>query len=103
MLDGMKPRNRRHLSLNVSSSRWMSYAVAGLATASGSAISAEGAIHYSGPVDYKFQGKSTVKTHKFPLSNGARLMGAINNIQFNGSNFAYFGVDGEIGIDVIAN
>ena len=71
----------------------MAYAVAGLATASGSAISAEGAIHYSGPIDYKFQGQSTFKTHKFPLSNGAQLIGAINDVQFLGYNFAYFGVD----------
>ena len=38
----MKPRNGQGRSLDVSSSRWMAYAVAGLATASGGAISAEG-------------------------------------------------------------
>jgi hypothetical protein len=47
----MKPRNRQYRSLNVSNSRWMAYAVAGLATAYGGAISAEGAIHYSGLIN----------------------------------------------------
>jgi hypothetical protein len=45
----MKPRNRHCRSLNVSNSRWMAYAVAGLASASGGA--AEGAIHYADPTD----------------------------------------------------
>ena len=89
----MKTRNREKRSLNVSSSRWRAYAVAGLATASGGAISAEGAIHYSGPVDYKFQGRSTVRTHTFPLSNGAYLIGAIVHVTFAHSYYAYFGVD----------
>ena len=71
----------------------MAYAVAGLATASGGAMSAEGAIHYSGPVDYKFQVRSTFKTHAFPLSNGAHLIGAINKVPFLGYDLAYFGVD----------
>jgi hypothetical protein len=52
----MKPRNRQHRSLNVSSSRWMAYAVAGLATASGGAISAEGAIHYTDPPNVLLRG-----------------------------------------------
>jgi hypothetical protein len=71
----MKPRNRQSRSLNVSSSRWMAYAVAGLATASGSAISAEGAIHYSGLINFKFQKELGFQTHSFPLSQGAVLVG----------------------------
>src|SRR6476659_10128836 len=50
----MKPRNRQYLSLNVSSSRWMAYAVAGFAAASGAA--AEGAIHYTDPANVIVRG-----------------------------------------------
>ena len=62
----MKPRNRQHRSLNVSSSRWMAYAVAGLATASGGAISAEGAIHYSDPANVILRGDDRAT---FPLND----------------------------------
>lgn len=55
---------------------------------------AEAEIHYSGPVDYKFQDQSTFKRHNFPLSNGAYLQGAFNNVRFLGYAYAYFGVDG---------
>jgi len=70
----VKPRNRHSRSLNVSSSRWTAYAIAGLATASGGSISAEGAIHYSGLIDYKFESLET-ESHTFPLSHGAVLEG----------------------------
>jgi hypothetical protein len=50
----MKPRNRHCRSLNVSNSRWMAYAVAGLASASGGA--AEGAIHYTDPANVILRG-----------------------------------------------
>ncbi len=54
----------------------MAYAVAGLATASGGAISAEGAIHYSGVVNFKFDKDSgNYQRHEFPLSQGAVLVG----------------------------
>jgi hypothetical protein len=54
----------------------MAYAVAGLATASGSATSAEAEIHYSGLVDYKFDKKSRgYEVHAFPLSRGVYLEG----------------------------
>ena len=62
----MKPRNRQHRSLNVSSSRWMAYAVAGLATASGGAISAEGAIHYTDPANVILRGNDRAT---FPLDD----------------------------------
>jgi len=72
----MKPRNRQHRSLNISNSRWTAYAVAGLATASGGAISAEAEIHYSGLVNYKFDKESPgYEVHAFPLSHGAFLEG----------------------------
>jgi hypothetical protein len=45
----MKPRRRQPRSVNVSSSRWKAYAVAGLAAASGAR--AEGAIHYTDPTN----------------------------------------------------
>jgi hypothetical protein len=54
----------------------MAYAVAGLATASGGATSAEAEIHYSGLVDYKFDKKSRgYEVHAFPLSRGVYLEG----------------------------
>ena len=72
----MKPRNRQHRSLDISNSRWTAYAVAGLATASGGAISAEAEIHYSGLVNYKFNKESRgYEAHTFPLSHGAFLLG----------------------------
>ena len=55
----------------------MAYTVAGLATASGGAISSEAEIHYSGPVNYKFgETCGGVFKHTFPLSQGAILSGA---------------------------
>ena len=74
----------------------MAYAVAGLATASGGAISAEGAIHYSGPINYKFHGRgtSTGQWHSFPLSNGARLWGGTLREGFDGYFYAFFGLTG---------
>ena len=73
--------------------RWTSYAIAAGATAAGAIATAEAEIHYSGPVDYKFQGSSTFKTHRFPLSRGAYLIGAINHVTWIGYDYAYFGVD----------
>jgi len=75
----------------------MAYAVAGLATASGGAISAQAAIHYSGRVDYTFHGRaiSTAQWHSFPLSNGARLWGGTIHIRtVVRYDYAYFGVTG---------
>src|SRR5262249_61960172 len=56
-------------------------ATAGLATACGSAISAEGAIHYSGPINFKFDSRLS-ETHTFPLSQGAVLEGIRNTVGF---------------------
>jgi hypothetical protein len=54
----------------------MGYVLAGLATASGGAMSAEGEIHYSGRVNYKFDKRSPgTESHVFPLSQGAGLQG----------------------------
>jgi hypothetical protein len=59
----------------------MSYAVAGLATASGGAISAEGAIHYSGLINFKFDSRPA-ETHTFPLSQGVVLEGIRSTVGF---------------------
>jgi hypothetical protein len=53
----MKPRNRQSRSLNVLNSRWMAYAAASAATFVVGCQAAEGAIHYSGPVNVKLSGK----------------------------------------------
>ena len=53
----------------------MAYAVAGLATASVGAMSAEGAIHYSGLINFKFQNERGIQKHPFPLSQGVVLTG----------------------------
>lgn len=86
---------RRTSSLSISETRWLAYATAGIASAFGLSPSAEAEIHYSGPVDYKFQGRSTFKTHTFPLSNGAYLIGAINHVHYIVNyDYAYCGVNG---------
>jgi hypothetical protein len=80
----MKPRNRQHRSLNISNSRWTAYVVAGLATASGGAISAEAEIHYSGPVNFAFNDRlGGTETHSFPLSQGAVLVGIRDVVGFH--------------------
>ena len=81
-------------SVSLSETRWLGYAIAAGATAAGAIATAEAEIHYSGPVDYKFQGRSTFKTHTFPLSNGAYLIGGINHIRFLSYDYAYCGVNG---------
>lgn len=54
----------------------------------------EAEIHYSGPIDYKFNARSTFVEQTFPLSNGAFLIGAFNNVRFIGYDYAGFGVYG---------
>jgi hypothetical protein len=88
----VKPKRPLRKPAAFSTARWTSYAIAAGSTAAGSIATTEAEIHYSGPVEYTFRGKSTVKSHKFPLSNGVYLIGRINHVQFNGSNYAYFGV-----------
>jgi hypothetical protein len=76
--------------------RWTSYALAAGATTVGTLVTTEAEIHYSGPIDYVFRGNSTFKTHTFPLSNGARLTGALNKVRFLNYDYAYFGVKAAI-------
>ena len=77
----MKPRNRQSRSLSVPSSRWLAYAVAGLATASGGAISAEAEIHYSGKIYYQLPRGN----HALPLSGGA----SVNFMRTSCTTFIY--------------
>jgi len=90
----MKTSRRNRQASKLPPLRWTSYAIAAGATAAGAIATADAEIHYSGPVDYKFQGSSTVKTHRFPLSNGAHLIGAINHVRFLNYDYAYWGVSG---------
>src|SRR5690349_22122914 len=90
----MKPRNRQRRSLNVSNSRWMAYAVAGLATAAGGAISVEGAIHYSGPIDFKFHQQYGFHHHTFPLSQGVFVEGFRIARGLGGDSSATFAIGG---------
>ncbi len=72
----------------------MAYAVAGLATASGGAISAEAEIHYSGLVNYKFNKESRgYEAHTFPLSHGAFLLG-FRYVRGTSDNSATFVMEG---------
>jgi len=54
----------------ISNARWLAYAVAGTATAVGSAPSAEAEIHYSGLVNIRMEHINSVF---LPLTNGASL------------------------------
>src|SRR6202012_2572463 len=74
--------------------RWTSYAIAAGATAAGAIPTAAGEIYFLGGIDYKFNQKSTFKKHTFPLSKGAYLTGAFNNVRFSGYDYAYIGVKG---------
>lgn len=90
----MKTNRRTRQASKLPHLRWTSYAIAAGATAAGAIPAAEAEIHYSGPIDYKFDEKSTFKTHTFRLSHGAYLMGAFNNVRFIGYDYAGFGVHG---------
>jgi len=94
----MKPRNRQHRSLNISSSRWTAYAVAGLATASGGAISAEGAIHYTDPPNVKLQGFANAT---FPLDDLGDRIRFVHRDHGRLAEFAaYFQVVGRVSASV---
>src|SRR5438132_571962 len=68
----MKPCNRQHRSPNVSSSRWLAYATAGVATAAATAPAAEAEIHYFSPVHLHLIGRGA-ETWRLPLTAGASL------------------------------
>src|SRR5204863_5085548 len=56
---------RSRKSATISNSRWLAYATAGAASAFAAANSAEGTIHYSGPINRLFN--SCAKTATFQL------------------------------------
>src|SRR5689334_6234450 len=56
---------RSRKSATINNSRWLSYATAGAASAFAGAHSAEGTIHYSGPIDQVF--RSCAETAGFQL------------------------------------
>ena len=94
----MKPRNGQGRSLDVSSSRWMAYAVAGLATASGGAISAEGAIHYTDPANVILRGNDRAA---FPLDDlGDKLLFRHSVHGHLADNEALFSVVGRVSASV---
>src|SRR5689334_2318393 len=93
----MKARNRQHRSLNVSSSRWMAYAVAGLATASGGAISAEGAIHYTDPANVILRGDDRAT---FPLDDRGDKLVFVHHNYADYLFGAYFSAVGRLSASV---
>ena len=72
--------------------RWTSYAIAAGATAVAGTPTAEAEIHYSGPINFKFESRLS-ETHSFPLSQGAVLVGIREEVGFY-EHDAYFKVQG---------
>ena len=66
-------KNGRLKPASVTKARWAAYATAGAATALGSAASSEGEIHYSGIVNYAFNGSRSWSYATFPLNGSAHL------------------------------
>ena len=56
-------------------------------------MSAEGAIHYSGLVNFKFEKSRVSETHTFPLSQGAVLVG-FRNAAGSVEHSATFAIEG---------
>src|SRR5690349_14193793 len=69
----MKPQRRHSHRLSMPNSRWTAYAAAGAATAAVIVPTAEAEIHYSGIVNYKFDGTNQVSSAYFPLDPGASI------------------------------
>ena len=65
----MNSKALRRQAITIANSRWTTYAVAGAASSLAMAT-AEGEIHYSGPVNFRFTGTLHAQ---FPLDNGASL------------------------------
>ena len=72
--------------------RWTSYAIAAGATAVAGTPTAEAEIHYSGPINFKFESRLS-ETHSFPLSQGAVLVGIREEVGFY-EHDAYFKIQG---------
>ncbi len=68
----MKSKQAQRKSALISSSRWLTYATAGAASTIAGTHSAEGTIHYSGPIDQVFRQCSEI--HKFQLDRPGDLI-----------------------------
>ena len=81
----------------ISKSRWGAYAAAGAATALAGAATVEGAVHYSGPVNFAFNADTgSLTSHRFPLEPGASLSFAFGRANVN-SGAAFFDIEGNDG------
>ncbi len=79
-------KNGQKNPLDVSNSRWLAYATAGVATAFGAIPSAEAEIHYSGVVNVVLPGRIEERSSTLlPLSHGA----SINLLNFDANTFDY--------------
>ena len=103
----MKLRNRQSHSLALPHSRWMAYALAGVATAAGGTMSAEGAIHYSGRVDVKLAGtqKKVVATFQLDRPGDSIVFQHLDQFETNYASFKVLGIHsrkfaGSEGIDL---
>ena len=73
ILRGMKKPALTKCPACISTSRWFAYVTAGAATALGTAVSAEGEIHYSGTFHLNFVGHRFASYRALPLTGGAKL------------------------------
>ncbi len=81
----MKTCARTKPSTVISGPRWLAYAAAGAATSLVAATSAEAEIHYSGILNFEFNGRSQVESFRLT-----------NNVQLNFSRFTYSTVAGDL-------
>ena len=91
-------RARSGKSAAITNSRWLAYATAGAASAFASAPSAEGTIHYSGPINqiFKFYQTSTLQ-----LDQPGDSIRLIHSSETNYLGHAYFGLGGRAGAAVV--
>ncbi len=95
----MKTRPSRRRITNVSHSRWLAYATAGIATSLGGANSAEGTIHYSGPINQRFLGCEG-GGRAFPLAQPGNFFHLADGVEFCSTSYgggAYFRIVGLAG------
>ena len=76
---GTTKRSARQL-LTITRGRWAAYAAASAATALAGNHSAEAAIHYSGPVNARFQTDENAR-HRFPLDQPGDFIAFEHNLQ----------------------
>jgi len=80
----------KNKAASISNSRWLAYAVAGLATAFSGSHIAEGAIHYSGPVRVRLGGKES-KEKAIPFLDHSTLVFSRSIDQTGTHSFSYNG------------